>query len=108
MLEAAFTRSGLAPLLDSVLSVDAIAKYKPAPAVYALATRQLGADPDELLFVSANAWDVAGAAAAGLVTVWINRAKAPAERLPGRAAHVVHSLREVPTLTRARSFPDSE
>jgi 2-haloacid dehalogenase len=98
MLRAAFERSGLAPLLDAVLSVDAIGKYKPAPEVYALATRRLADAPGELLFVSANAWDVAGAAAAGLVTVWINRTAAPAERLPAGASHVVRSLADVPAL----------
>jgi len=98
MLGAAFERSGLAPLLDAVLSVDAIGKYKTAPEVYALATRRLADAPGELLFVSANAWDVAGAAAAGLVTVWINRAAAPAERLPAGASHVVRSLADVPAL----------
>jgi 2-haloacid dehalogenase len=102
MLGAAFERSGLAPLLDAVLSVDAIGKYKPAPEVYALATRRLADAPGELLFVSANAWDVAGAAAAGLVTVWINRTAAPAEGLPAGASHVVRSLADVPALA-ARS-----
>jgi 2-haloacid dehalogenase len=103
MLMPAVEASGLAPELDRVLSVEVVRRYKPAPEVYALAVRELGAAPEELLFVSANAWDVAGAAAAGLVTVWINRAGAPSERLPFGAAHVIDSLSEVAALARRGS-----
>ena len=98
MLTPAFEASGLAPELDRVLSVEVVRCYKPAAEVYGLAVRELAAAPGELLFVSANAWDVAGAASAGLVTVWINRAGGPAERLPFGAAHVIASLSEVPAL----------
>ncbi|HET8625283.1 MAG TPA: haloacid dehalogenase type II [Gemmatimonadales bacterium] len=98
MLTAAFEASGLAPHLDRVLSVEAVSKYKPAAEVYALAASELAAGAGELLFVSANAWDISGAASAGLVTAWINRAAAPRERLPFGATHVVGSLSEIPAL----------
>ena len=98
MLASAFAASGLVPVLDAVLSVEEVARYKPAPEVYALATLTLALSPGQILFVSANAWDVAGAASAGLVTAWVNRAGAPAERLPDGAAHVVQSLSELPAL----------
>jgi 2-haloacid dehalogenase len=98
MLTSAFKASGVAHELDRVLSVEAVGRYKPAPEVYALAVRELAAAPGELLFVSANPWDVAGAASAGFVTVWINRAGALSERLPFGAVHVIGSLSEVPAL----------
>lgn len=98
MLNAAFTRSGLAPLLDTVISVEPVASYKPAVRVYGLATEALGLKPEVMLFVSANAWDACGAASAGLSAVWVNRAGAPAERLPIGPAHVVNSLSAVPGL----------
>jgi 2-haloacid dehalogenase len=96
MLEAAVRASGLQPLLEHVISVDRVRIYKPAPAVYALGPTTLGIAPDELLFVSSNAWDVAGAKAFGYRVAWCNRLGAPEEELGVRADHVIGSLAELP------------
>jgi 2-haloacid dehalogenase len=96
MLEAAVRSSGLAPLLDHVISVDRVRIYKPAAAVYALGPETLGIPADELLFVSSNAWDVAGAKAFGYRVAWCNRLGAPEEVLGLGADYVIPSLRELP------------
>lgn len=98
MLERAFTRAGLAPLLDSVLSVETVGLYKPSPRVYHYAAEALGLERGALLFVSANAWDAAGAASAGLRAVWVNRAAAPPERLPVGPAFTLRALEDLPAL----------
>ncbi|HEX7336084.1 MAG TPA: haloacid dehalogenase type II [Gemmatimonadales bacterium] len=98
MLEQALTQAGLAPLLDSVLSVETVGFYKPSPRVYHFAAETLELEIGALLFVSANAWDAAGAASAGLRAVWVNRAGAPAERLPAGPAFTLRTLGEVPAL----------
>ena len=82
--------------LEHVLSVDAVRTYKPAPAVYALAPRALGLDAADLLFVSSNAWDVAGAKAFGYQVAWCNRQDAPEEELGVRADLIVRRLDELP------------
>ena len=81
MLEGAVRSSGLDGVFAHVLSVDAVGLYKPSPRVYELAPLALGVEPDEILFVSSNGWDVAGAAAFGFPTCWCHRAHAPAEEL---------------------------
>jgi len=81
MLEAAVRSSGLGPRLRHVLSVDAVRVYKPSPRVYELGPRALGAPASEILFVSSNAWDVAGAKAFGYRACWCNRARAPMDAL---------------------------
>jgi 2-haloacid dehalogenase len=81
MLEAAVRSSGLEGTFAHVLSVDAVQIYKPSPRVYELAPRALGVAPGEIVFVSSNGWDVAGAAAFGFRTCWCNRTNAPAEEL---------------------------
>ena len=96
MLEAAVRASGLRPLLDHVISVDRVRIYKPAPAVYALGPETLGIAANELLFVSSNAWDVAGAKAFGYRVAWCNRLGAPAEHLGVQADHVIATLAELP------------
>ena len=81
MLEGAVRSSGLDGVFAYVLSVDAVGVYKPSPRVYELAPLALGVEPGEVLFVSSNGWDVAGAAAFGFRTCWCNRANAPAEEM---------------------------
>jgi 2-haloacid dehalogenase len=96
MLQAAVASSGLAPLLAHVISVDAVKTYKPSPAVYALGPQIMGIPAAELLFVSSNAWDVAGAKAFGYRVAWCNRAGAPAEELGVVPDHEVTRLDQLP------------
>lgn len=96
MLEAAVSAAGLAPLLDAVLSVDPLRRYKPAAAVYRLATQHFGCQPHEIAFVSANAWDAFGAARFGFRAVWLNRAGGPVEYWLERIATVLPGLASLP------------
>lgn len=90
--------NGLEPLLDGVLSVDAVDIYKPAPQVYALAADRLGLRPERIGFVSSNCWDAIGARAFGFTTFWINRAGAPLDRHGPPPQHILASLAELPGL----------
>jgi 2-haloacid dehalogenase len=81
MLDIAVKSAGMSGLFDHVLSVDAVCAYKPSPAAYALGTDAFGVAPREIVFVSSNGWDVAGAAWFGFTTFWLNRQNAPAEEL---------------------------
>ena len=96
MLAAAVRSSRLEDLIPHVLSVDAVRTYKPSPRVYALGPAALGLTAGDLLFVSGNAWDVAGAKAFGYQVCWCNRAAAPAEELGLTADHVVTRLDQIP------------
>ena len=96
MLTAAVAASGLTALLEHVISVDPVKTYKPSPLVYALGPQTLGVAAGELLFVSSNGWDVAGAKAFGYQAVWCNRMGAPEEELGVRPDLVVTSLDKLP------------
>jgi 2-haloacid dehalogenase len=73
MLDRLVRNSGLDQLLDATISVDAKKVFKPSPEAYALIGEVLGTGPDEVLFISSNPWDVAGAKAFGLNVAWIER-----------------------------------
>ena len=51
----------------------------------------------DILFVSSNAWDVAGAKAFGYQAAWCNRVGAPEEELGVSPDYVVPSLDQLPT-----------
>lgn len=95
MLNAAVNSAGLADVLDHVISVDSIRKFKTHPDAYALGSNATGLQAKQMLFVSSNGWDIAGAGWAGYRTLWVNRAGLPAEQIGPAPARVGTSLRDV-------------
>ena len=77
MLAALAKNSGLDAYLDAVISVDGAGKFKPHPDCYALVEKVLGLKKEEVLFVSSNSFDVAGAKNFGFRVAWIRRGGAP-------------------------------
>ena len=98
MLEGAVEFAGVGDALDAVLSVEVVGIFKPARAVYDMVGAHFGTDPGEVLFVSSNGWDAAGAAQYGFTTVWVNRAGEPMDRLPARPGHMLSDLTTIPEL----------
>ncbi|MWB98361.1 HAD family hydrolase [Agromyces seonyuensis] len=90
--------AGLLEYVDAVVVSGDVGSAKPDPGCYAAALRILGAEPagaahvGDLLSV-----DVAGALAAGIGAVWLNRAGAPGDGAI-RPDLEVRSLREVEAL----------
>ena len=100
MLDAAVRSAGIGDQLDAVLSVESVGVFKPAAAVYRMVIDHFGCRADEVLFVSSNGWDAAGAAGFGFQTAWVNRAGLPMDRLPGKPAHVLPDLSGLPGLVK--------
>jgi 2-haloacid dehalogenase len=97
MLAVAVKSAGFTELLDHVLSVDAVRKYKTDPAAYALAPQALKLTAKQILFVSSNGWDAIGATWYGFTTLWVNRHGLPLERLDTEPSRIGTSLRDVLT-----------
>lgn len=95
MLAVAVKSAGFAALLQHVISVHGVGRYKTDPAAYALGPATLGLPAREILFVSSNAWDAIGATWFGYTTLWINRAGAPPEELGTQPSFSGRSLRDV-------------
>lgn len=100
MLEAAVRANGLESYFSQVISVDKIATYKPAPAVYALGPEALKVSAGEMLFVSANAWDAAGAKAYGYRVCWCNRSGAARDVLGFEPDFTVERLDQIAEVLR--------
>src|SRR5580658_5047320 len=81
MLEAAVRNNGLESCFSNVISVDQVKTYKPSPRVYQLGPDLLHLPAEDILFVSSNAWDAAGAKAFGYSVCWCNRSKGPMDQL---------------------------
>ncbi|SDW75073.1 2-haloacid dehalogenase [Ruegeria halocynthiae] len=98
MLNGAVQSAGIGDVLDGVLSVESVGVFKPHVHVYDLVPSRFGCARDEVLFVSSNGWDAAGASGYGFVTAWVNRAGEPMDRLPWKPAHVLSDLTTIPQL----------
>jgi 2-haloacid dehalogenase len=96
MLEAAVRNNGLESYFSSMISVDQVKTYKPSPKVYQLGPQTLGFQAHEILFVSSNSWDAAGAKAFGYSVCWCNRSGRPMDRLGFAPDLVVTSLDQIP------------
>lgn len=95
MLETLAENAGLAAHLDDVVSADEVSTFKPNPAVYENAAERTDSAIGDCRLVSGNAWDVAGAANAGMETAWVNREHDPFERLGVEPSVTVDGLAEV-------------
>jgi 2-haloacid dehalogenase len=95
MLSVAVKSAGLDGLLDPLISVHNVKRYKTDTAAYALGPAALGLPARDILFVSSNGWDAIGATWFGYTTLWVNRAALPLEQLDTEPTRTGSSLRAV-------------
>ena len=63
----------LKDFFDDIFSVEEAGIFKPDSKVYDLPINKYNIEKNEVLFLSANTWDVSGAGNYGYNTVWVNR-----------------------------------
>lgn len=95
MLQVAVKSAGIADLLQHLISVDAVQRFKTDPAAYALGPQVMGLPARDILFVSSNGWDAIGATWYGYTTLWVNRAGLPLDPLGTEPTRTGSSLRDV-------------
>lgn len=98
MLSGAVYSAGLMDLLDDVLSVESVGVFKPDAKVYDLVLERFKCRPEEVLFVSSNGWDAAGATGFGFTTAWVNRSNEPVDRLPWTPKYQLTDLTTIPQI----------
>ena len=100
MLDGAVQSADIQGHLDDVLSVESVGVFKPDARVYDLVQQRFGGEKTDILFVSSNGWDAAGASGYGFRTVWVNRAGEPQDRLPWHPHTIVSDLVSIPNLAK--------
>ncbi len=98
MLSSAVDNSRISSLLDAVLSVEQVGIFKPHPSVYQLAVDQFAVSPQQICFLSSNAWDAYAAKAFGFHVVWCNRFGHAPERIPERPDGEIDTLSGLPEI----------
>jgi len=97
MISGAVKSSDLNEFIDEIISVETVKIFKPSARVYEQVENIIGCSKANVLFVSSNGWDIAGAAGFGFTTAWVNRLKDPIDRLPNKPMHIVEDLTSIPS-----------
>nr|WP_309249426.1 HAD-IA family hydrolase [Clostridium estertheticum] len=88
--------------MDHTFSADSLKIYKPYLSVYNLVFEKYDLAKDEILFISCNTWDVAGAKSFGFNVFWINRLNGKKEALPFKPDMEAKSLIAISKLFESR------
>ncbi len=81
-------------LIGQILSADQVRVFKPSRSMYNLVNQTYDCTSEDVVFFSANAWDICGASSFGFNTVWVNRGGVPFETLDCEPGQVVSDLSE--------------
>ncbi|MEL7531879.1 MAG: haloacid dehalogenase type II [Bacteroidota bacterium] len=95
MLNAAVQNSKIETYFQAIYSVDRVKRYKPDPAVYEMARAGLGYAASEIVFVSSNTWDVAGAKSFGFHVCWLDHFGGTLDHLGVQPDHLIKNLSEL-------------
>ena len=95
MLDSAVTSAGMTNVLDHIISVDAVRRFKTSPESYALVQQIIPVERQEIIFVSSNAWDALGATWFGFTTLWVNRQGLLSEAIGPKLSYRRGDLHEV-------------
>ncbi len=96
MQQAKLAATGLRGLLDVVVVSEAVGLRKPDPAIFTLATSDLGVASGMAMYVGDNpAVDIVGAASAGMETAWFKNPPHWPEGIWPRATIEIDYLHDV-------------
>ena len=87
--------NNLENIFDDIFSVEEVEIFKPDSKVYELPVNKYNIKKDEILFLSANTWDVSGGGNYGYNSVWVNRNKNIFDNLDYQPLDEIHDLSEL-------------
>jgi 2-haloacid dehalogenase len=96
MIRNCLGNSGLGEFFGQRISVDEVRVFKPSPVVYRHAAVRLARPIGQVRLVTCNAFDSAGAGAAGMRTAWVNRSAAPFDTIGPQPDLTIAALDQLP------------
>ena len=73
LLNKLVSSNNLENYFEDIFSVEEVGIYKPDSRVYDIPTKKYGIKKNEVIFLSANTWDISGGGNYGYQSVWVNR-----------------------------------
>ena len=85
----------LEKIFDDIFSIEEVRIYKPDSKVYDLPVNKYKIKPNEIIFLSANTWDVSGGGNYGYNSVWVNRNNTVFDNLDYKPFKEIKSLQQL-------------
>ena len=82
-------------MFDDIFSIEEVGIYKPSPKVYDLPVVKYKIQKNEIMFLSANTWDISGAGNYGYNSVWVNRNNNILDNLDYKIKNEIKSLNQL-------------
>ena len=73
LLNELIESNNLNNIFDDVFSIEEVGIYKPSSKVYDMPIKKYNIQKDQVVFLSANTWDVSGGGNYGYNSIWVNR-----------------------------------
>ena len=84
--------NNLENIFDDIFSIEEVGIYKPDSKVYDLPINQYQIQKNEVVFLSANTWDVSGGGNYGYNSIWVNRKNNTFDNLDYVPKHQIKDL----------------
>ena len=85
-------------LFDDLFSIEEVGIYKPDSKVYDLPIKKYKIEKNEVVFLSANTWDVSGGGNYGFNSIWVNRNNSIFDNLDYKPLNEIKNLSELTKL----------
>ncbi len=95
LLNELVNSNSLENIFDDIFSVEDVGIYKPDSKVYDIPINKYKIQKNEVVFLSANTWDVSGAGNYGYQSIWVNRSNNIFDKLDFTPKHEVSNLSEL-------------
>ena len=98
LLDELVKSNNLDKLFDDVFSIEEVGIYKPDSRVYDLPIKKYKIKNSEVIFLSANTWDVSGGGNYGYQSIWVNRNNNIFDNLDFNPSNQIKDLTELVNL----------
>ncbi len=88
-------------IFDDVFSIEEAGIYKPNSKVYDIPIKKYQFQKNEILFLSANTWDVSGGGNYGYNAIWVNRNNNIFDNLDYKPVNEIKNLNEINNLLKS-------
>mgnify|MGYP003303896357 CR=1 FL=1 len=98
LLDELVKSNNLDKLFDDIFSIEEVGIYKPDSRVYDLPIKKYKIKNSEVIFLSANTWDVSGGGNYGYQSIWVNRNNNIFDNLDFNPSNQIKDLTELVNL----------
>ena len=85
-------------LFDDLFSIEQVGIYKPDSKVYDMPIKKYKIEKNDVVFLSANTWDVSGGGNYGYNSIWVNRNNNVFDNLDFKPKYKIKNLQELKQL----------